>query len=332
MVGTQLAIWIGSVIGATLRARPADRVYGGSINECYRWQSDAGPIFVKVAPARASAMLAAEAAGLEELRRADAVRVPRVLGVSTGGGAPADGCIGAGVGGGVGSGSGVGSGTSANTGVGVGSSCDKAWLALEWIQSGVSSRATESLLGEQLARQHRATQTAFGWSRDNTIGSTPQLNEWCDDWVTFFRDRRLRYQLDLAGQNGFGGRLQERGGALLDHVGDFFRGYRPTPALLHGDLWSGNRLTDEREQPVIFDPAVYYGDREADLAMTRLFGGYGAGFYAAYEAAWALDAGAATRTTLYNLYHVLNHLNLFGSGYLAQAGTMIDSLLAAAGR
>jgi protein-ribulosamine 3-kinase len=239
-------------------------------------------------------MLAAEAAGLEELRHADAVRVPRVLGV----------------GGGAGS----------------------AWLALEWIQSGVSSRATDSLLGEQLARQHRMTQAAFGWSRDNTIGSTPQLNEWCDDWVTFFRNRRLRYQLDLAAQSGFGGRLQERGAALLDCVGEFFHGYRPTPALLHGDLWGGNRLSDEQGQPVIFDPAVYYGDREADLAMTRLFGGYGAGFYAAYEAAWALDAGAATRTDLYNLYHVLNHLNLFGAGYLGQASTMIDRLLGEVGR
>jgi fructosamine-3-kinase len=285
-------------------------VQGGSINECYRWESDAGPIFVKVAPVRLSAVLAAEAAGLEELQRADAVRVPRVLGV---------GCAGGGAGGG--SDGAAGSGGTGN-----------AWLALEWIQSGASSRASDSLLGEQLARQHRLTQAAFGWSRDNTIGSTPQLNEWCDGWVMFFRDRRLRYQLDLAAQSGFGGRLQERGAALLECVGEFFNGYRPTPALLHGDLWGGNRLTDERGQPVIFDPAVYYGDREAELAMTRLFGGYGAGFYAAYEAAWTLDAGAAARTDLYNLYHVLNHLNLFGTGYLAQANTMIDRLLGEAGR
>jgi len=97
-------------------------------------------------------------------------------------------------------------------------------------------------------------------------------------------------------------------------------------------LWSGNRLADEQSQPVIFDPAVYYGDREADIAMTRLFGGYGREFYAAYTAAWAPDPGASTRTDLYNLYHVLNHLNLFGTGYLGQATTLIDSLLAAAGR
>lgn len=288
-----LATAIGNSLGATLHPQPAGRVHGGSINECYRWQSDTGPIFVKIAPARRSAMFEAEAAGLEALRSANAVRVPRVLNVGQDGGS--------------------------------------AWLALEWIQSGASTRATDSLLGEQLARQHRCTQPAFGWSRNNTIGSTPQLNDWSDSWVAFLRDRRLRYQLELAGRNGHGGRLQRQGEKLLDHVGEFFSTYQPVPALLHGDLWGGNRSADERGQPVIFDPAVYYGDREADLAMTRLFGSFGAGFYAAYEAAWALDAGASARTDLYNLYHVLNHLNLFGDGYLGQAAALIERLLAELG-
>ena len=362
MVREELATSIGNAIGATLHCRPASRVHGGSINECYRWESDVGPIFVKIAPARRAGMFAAEAAGLEELRRADSVRVPRVLGVGTDMGADADvgSCAeaGSGVGPGVGrcaeagsgagpgvgrcaeagsgAGSGVGrcaeadSGAGARSGVGprAGVGVGNAWLALEWIASGPPSRATDSILGEQLARQHRSTQAAFGWSRDNTIGSTPQLNEWRDDWVTFFRDQRLRYQLDLAARNGFGARLQQRGGALLDRVAGFLSGYRPVPSLLHGDLWGGNRLTAEHGQPVIFDPAVYYGDREADLAMTRLFGGFGAGFYAAYEAAWPLDAGAEARADLYNLYHVLNHLNLFGDGYLGQALSMIDALLA----
>jgi fructosamine-3-kinase len=101
------------------------------------------------------------------------------------------------------------------------------------------------------------------------------------------------------------------------------------PSLLHGDLWGGNWSADASGRPVIFDPAVYFGDREADLAMTRLFGGFGAAFYAAYAGAWPLEPGAAERTTLYNLYHVLNHLNLFGGGYLSQAQAMIDRLLAA---
>jgi fructosamine-3-kinase len=157
------------------------------------------------------------------------------------------------------------------------------------------------------------------------------LNDWHDTWVTFFRERRLRYQLDLAAGNGHGDRLQRRGEALLGCVEDFFSTYQPAPSLLHGDLWGGNRAVDERGQPVIFDPAVYYGDREADLAMTRLFGGFGPAFYSAYESGWALDAGASVRTDLYNLYHVLNHLNLFGRGYLVQAVSLIDSLLSEVG-
>jgi protein-ribulosamine 3-kinase len=288
-----LATAIGNSLGVSLHPRPDSRVHGGSINECYRWEGDAGPLFVKVAPARGSAMFEAEAAGLEELRRAQAVRVPRVMSVGTGAG--------------------------------------KAWLALEWIQSGTPSRATDAVLGEHLARQHRLTQPAFGWSRDNTIGSTPQSNDWDESWVTFFRDRRLRYQLSLAESNGYGGRLQRRGEVLLGRVSEFFSTYQPAPSLLHGDLWGGNRAADERGDPVIFDPAVYYGDREADLAMTRLFGGFGPAFYSAYESNWALAAGAAARIDLYNLYHVLNHLNLFGGGYLGQAVSLIDNLLAEVG-
>lgn len=288
-----LATAIGNIVGGTLRSQPAARVHGGSINECYRWEGNAGPIFVKVAPARRSAMFDAEAAGLEELRAANAVRVPRVLGC--------------------------------------GVSCGNAWLALEWIRSGVPERATDSILGEQLARQHRMTRPEFGWHLSNTIGSTPQLNGRDGEWARFFRDRRLRFQLDLAADNGHRGPLQQRGERLLDRMDEFFATYQPVPSLLHGDLWGGNRAADELGQPVIFDPAVYYGDRETDLAMTRLFGGFGASFYAAYQAAWALDAGAAARTDLYNLYHVLNHLNLFGESYLARSLSMIDSLLAQVG-
>jgi protein-ribulosamine 3-kinase len=338
MVSDALAISIGTSIGAGLRSRPSERVHGGSINECYRWESDAGPIFVKVAPARHIEMFVAEAAGLDELRGAKAVRVPRVLGVGTSGAPVAQ----------VGAGAGVNRDPSAravrdaSTDAAQGPSADaardpsadagRAWLALEWIESAPRPRASDSILGEQLAHQHRATQATFGWNRNNTIGSTPQLNAECDDWPTFYRDLRLRYQLDLAARNGFGGRLQKRGAALLDCLPEFFRSYRPVPALLHGDLWGGNRLTDEHGQPVIFDPAVYYGDREADIAMTRLFGGFGAELYTAYATNWAPDPGAATRTDLYNLYHVLNHLNLFGTGYLGQATALIDNLLAAAGR
>jgi protein-ribulosamine 3-kinase len=258
--------------------------------EYHRRDSDAGPLFVKRGPAADHEMFAAEAAGLEELRRANAVRVPQVKGV--------------------------------------GRNDTQAWIALEWIQFSAASAAAESALGERLALQHRCTAVAFGWHRDNTIGRTPQLNGWSESWVTFFRERRLRHQLDLAARNGYSGRLQPQADALLERLDAFFADHQPIPSLLHGDLWGGNWGVGEDGGPVIFDPAVYYGDREADLAMTRLFGGFGPEFYAAYEAAWPLDAGARTRCDLYNLYHVLNHVNLFGTGYIRQAQTLIGSLLA----
>jgi fructosamine-3-kinase len=284
-----LASSIGTCIGARLRPAPGARVHGGSINECYRWESSAGSLFVKVATIDSRVMFEAERAGLEELGRAGALRVPKILG------------------------SGV--------------TQTHAWLALEWIRFGTRNTAAEAALGERLALQHRLQTAVFGWDRDNTIGRTPQRNGWLKDWIEFFRERRLRYQLELAGENGCGSELQRRGERLLERLEDLFHGYRPGASLLHGDLWGGNWGTDDSGSPVIFDPAVYYGDRETDVAMTRLFGGFGADFYAAYNAAWALDPGARTRTTLYNLYHVLNHFNLFGGGYLSRARAMIDELL-----
>jgi fructosamine-3-kinase len=191
---------------------------------------------------------------------------------------------------------------------------------------GSHTAGCEAALGEQLALQHRHQAAEYGWSRDNTIGSTPQLNGWSQDWLTFFRERRLRCQLQLAASKG-AAVLLLRGEMLLERLDGLFDGYRPVPSLLHGDLWGGNWAVDERGQPVIFDPATYYGDREADLAMTRLFGGFGIDFYRAYEANWPLHPGVRRRTVLYNLYHVLNHFNLFGGGYLAQAMSMMDSLL-----
>jgi fructosamine-3-kinase len=238
-------------------------------------------------------MLEAEAEGLAELARAAVIRVPAVRG----------------------------SGLCADT----------AFLALEWIDFGGGSTRSETRLGERLARLHRVSSPRYGWHRDNTIGATPQVNDWSSDWPRFFTERRLGFQFDLAERQGHRGRLLERGRRLCEKVERFFAGYRPSPSLLHGDLWGGNWATDAAGEPVIFDPAVYYGDREADLAMTRLFGGFGRAFYSAYERAWPMDPGSSERVVLYNLYHVLNHLNLFGGGYGAQAEAMIDRLLAATG-
>jgi fructosamine-3-kinase len=182
-------------------------------------------------------------------------------------------------------------------------------------------------LGEGLAAMHRISRNQYGWSRDNTIGSTPQQNSPTGDWIEFWRVQRLQYQLDLAAHNGAGGRLQSQGDRLLADLPALFDNYVPQASLLHGDLWSGNYAYTRAGEPAIFDPAVYYGDREADLAMTELFGGFGSDFYAAYENAWPLDSGYRVRKTLYNLYHILNHFNLFGGGYASQARGMMDSLL-----
>jgi protein-ribulosamine 3-kinase len=290
-VGMTLAATLAEATGRHVAAEPGLVVGGGSINDCRRWASREGPLFVKLASPERLWMLEAEADGLRELARANALRVPRVLGQGTGDG--------------------------------------RAFLALEWIDFGHSTASSEALLGERLAAQHRVTARDFGWRRGNTIGSTPQHNDPDRNWARFYVRRRLGFQLELAVLNGFAGRLTERGALLSERVGAFFETHWPVPSLLHGDLWGGNRATDSSGEPVIFDPAVYFGDREADLAMTRLFGGFGRAFYDAYGSAWPLAPGAEERRALYNLYHVLNHLNLFGGGYARQAETMIDRLLAA---
>ncbi len=263
-------------------------VSGGDISAAWRLDTDSGSVFLKTGPVSSAEMFFAEAEGLAELAAADAVRVPQVLA------AHADEAM--------------------------------AFVALEWLDTGRGSADTERLLGEQLAAMHRVTRDRFGWHRDNTIGLTPQHNPWSGDWVEFFREHRLLFQLRLAEQNGFRGELQEMGARLAKRMPVFFERYDPVASLLHGDLWGGNWASCEGE-PVIFDPAVYYGDRETDIAMTQLFGGFGRAFYTAYEDAWPFESGYRERLKLYQLYHVLNHLNLFGSGYLGRATSLMRELL-----
>lgn len=286
-----LAREIGAQIGEECAPEPQSGVSGASIHRTYRWQCGATALFVKVADhGGGAAGLEAEAAGLQTLADAQAVRVPRVL---------ARGRAGA-----------------------------TAFLALEWIESRPAGRAAEHRLGERLAAQHRVTSREFGFRSDNFIGRTPQPNGCLPDWPEFFRERRLRHQLALAVENGFAGLLETPGARLLEATAALLAGHRPEASLLHGDLWAGNWLADEGEEPVIFDPAVYFGDREADLAMTRLFGGFGRAFYDAYLTEAPLPPGHAVRAELYNLYHVLNHANLFGGGYARQARASIAKLLA----
>ena len=262
-------------------------VGGGDISAAWRVTTDGGAVFIKTAPAGANDMFAAEAAGLRELAAAKALRVPQVL---------VQRC-----------------------------SAETAWLVTEWLSLEATSADVERRLGTQLAAMHRCQRKRHGWVRDNTIGLTPQLNSQSDDWISFYRNQRLRYQLELAEQNGYSGELKKLGGRLLDRLDSFFQ-QPPTPSLLHGDLWAGNWAACDGE-PVIYDPAVYYGDRETDLAMTHLFGGFSPSFYVAYESSWPLPEGHERRRPLYQLYHVLNHLNLFGPAYHARSIELLRTLL-----
>jgi fructosamine-3-kinase len=204
----------------------------------------------------------------------------------------------------------------------------QAWLMLERLELGGLDRTSGAALGYALAQLHRTTGEHFGWQDDNFIGLAPQENGWADSWPIFFARHRLLPQLRRARENGMERIYVDKGEHIAERLAAFFLGAQPVPSLLHGDLWSGNagRLPDGT--PVIFDPAVYYGDREADIAMAELFGGFPESFYVAYREAWPLSEGFETRKTLYNLYHILNHFNLFGAGYLGQAKRMIDRLTA----
>lgn len=262
-------------------------IFGGDINRAFRLGDDKQSYFVKLNSSSLLPMFEAEAAGLHELRASNTIRVPKPI------------CV----------------------------DCfeNDSFLVLEFID--MSSRGDMEQAGRQLAHMHQTFSDKFGWSRNNTIGSTPQCNNLCSDWIVFWQQHRLGYQLTLATERGRNSILRKQGGRLLELLPKLIN-HAPKPSLLHGDLWSGNIAFDSGQRPVIFDPAVYFGDRETDLAMTELFGGFGNRFYAAYNEIWPLDAGYAQRRDLYNLYHILNHLNLFGGGYANQAQRIIDRLLA----
>jgi protein-ribulosamine 3-kinase len=285
---------ITAVTGAPFRVRDSTAIGGGCINDAVCLRDENRTFFVKLNRAEWLSMFAAEAAGLAAIRATATVRAPEPVAWGTDG--------------------------------------QRCWLALEFIEFAAATGDTEARLGEQLAAMHRTGGDRFGWDRDNTIGSTPQPNPWTSQWPQFFQEQRLGFQLALARDNGLTRGVVDRGELLLASLPAFFSDYRPVPSLLHGDLWGGNWSADGEGRPVLFDPAVYFGDREADLAMTGLFGGFGERFYRAYNAAWPLDDGYATRKVLYNLYHVLNHFNLFGGGYDSQARDMVERLLAELGR
>lgn len=262
---------------------------GGCINRAYCVSGNNQRYFLKLNTSDSFAMFGAEAAGLMEIFHSQTLLVPEPI------------CY--------------------------GQNAEFAWLVLEYISLGSGNRDSLTNLGLQLAAMHRTTSKQFGWIRDNTIGKTPQINTPSANWLEFWRTQRLGYQLNLAKVNGFGGKLQILGERLLGDL-DKLLTSSPTPSLLHGDLWGGNYVFDTMNNPVVFDPAVYYGDREADIAMTELFGGFPADFYSAYRHDYPLDSGYNVRRIVYNLYHILNHLNLFGGSYGHQAEQMMAILLA----
>ncbi|BAU56850.1 fructosamine kinase family protein [Halorhodospira halochloris] len=210
-----------------------------------------------------------------------------------------------------------------------GSHGNQAFLVIEHLDlGGRGSKEGYRLMGEQLAALHAAQGKAYGWHSDNFIGSTPQPNAWLSDWAEFFRTHRLEHQLNLAERRGAGSKLIDSGRKLAENLDDLLSNHTPAPSLLHGDLWGGNADFTRSGSPAIYDPATYYGDRETDLAMAELFGGFPASFHEGYESAWPLQSGYTVRRELYQLYHVLNHYNLFGGMYRNQARRQIDSLLA----
>jgi fructosamine-3-kinase len=281
----QIAAQIRQVTGQPFEVVDRRSVGGGCINSGYAVSNGQHTYFVKLNRASGLEMFAAEAAGLQQMQETNTIRVPAPV------------CYGI--------------------------ADDSAYLVQEWLEMGRSGSWAD--MGRQLAAMHRTvSQRGFGWERNNTIGSTVQINDWTADWLEFWTEHRIGFQLRLAKRNG--GHLP-KGDRLLATIPKLLANHQPQPSLVHGDLWSGNASFTRTGDPVIFDPATYYGDREVDLAMTDLFGGFPADFYRGYNQVFPLDNGYQHRKALYNLYHILNHFNLFGGSYESQANRMIEQLI-----
>jgi len=206
---------------------------------------------------------------------------------------------------------------------------DDEFIVIEAFREGVPAADWQERMGRQLAELHMATRCErYGFERDNYLGTTLQPNDWANDWVVFWREQRLGWQLhQFARKTSTEDPLLVLGDRLLARLDDLIGGMDEPAVLLHGDLWSGNAAADEHGEPIIFDPASYYGRREAELGMMHLFGGFGPRCEAAYNETWPLAADADRRIALYRLYHELNHLNLFGRSYYQGCIATMESLL-----
>lgn len=287
---------LSRVLGKPIQFQSSCALSGGNINDSFKLtDKNNKQWFVKTNKPDLLRMFEAESKGLEALNASNSFRLPKPI------------CY--------------------------GKNEQYAYLVLEYLD--LSAHISQQLTGQALAKLHlfqpplaNSTSRLFGWEQNNTIGATPQANPYHKDWLSFWKKERLQFQLNLALSNGYPTTDYENGLRLTENLSAFFTTYSPSPSLLHGDLWSGNCATDAQGNPVIFDPAVYWGDRETDIAMTELFGGFNPNFYSAYNAEFPLDQGYETRKQLYNLYHILNHFNLFGGGYASQAARMTNTLLA----
>ena len=286
----QLSVFFTRLARRVIEVREVAAIEGAPADRVLRAVlGDGSRVFVKAGDPEQMRRFKAEASGLEALSATGTIRVPEVLLV--------------------------------------GGEGRHSYLVLEHLDLVPGAPASFARMGQQLAQLHRKTAAQFGFERDNYIGLTPQANTSGVAWPAFFRERRLEPQLKRVSGSPSAGMWVEGGLRVAEAIPLFFPGYAPQPSLLHGDLWSGNAGFLPDGTPVIFDPAVYYGDREADIAMSELFGGFAPQFRDAYREAWPLDPGYGVRRDLYNLYHVLNHVNLFGAGYVTQAQGLIRKLL-----
>lgn len=278
---------IAAATGARARVTDSRPVGGGCINDARCVTLDDGRrFFLKRNNAAPPFFFQREADGLAALAAPGLLRVPRV--VAVGGGEAGD--------------------------------ASAAFLLLDWIDQAPRRARFLDELGRALAEHHRATARPLcGAPADNYLGTTPQPNALREDWVGFWRDQRLGHQLDLARRNGLlDAELATLGDKLLQRLPEFLAEPDEPACLLHGDLWAGNVMADGEGAPVVLDPAIYWGRREADLAMPLLFGGFDSRFFQAYEDVWQLAEGSEERLDLYKIYHLLNHYNLFGAGYRPQ--------------
>lgn len=269
-------------------ATAISRISGGCIHSAYIIGKGEQRAFIKVGAASALDQFKAEAFGLKTMQKTRAIKTPKVYGFDQQG--------------------------------------DQSYLALQVLNLHPPKASSWRKFGQQLARLHQNSATIFGAKINTFIGRTTQANQQTGDWFNFWKTQRLGAQLTLAKNNGARASLIDDGIELADNMHLLFSS-PPKPACLHGDLWQGNWGFDPQGQPVIYDPAFYYGDCETDLAMTRLFGQAHPDFYAAYHDINPIKNGAQTRETFYNIYHLLNHYHLFGGGYADQAHDAILQVL-----